>query len=348
VPVGALAWRGGEASQLVTLGADVRVWQPPARPAADRLVATGGISALALSHDGRRVALADGRGAVSVFELASGARRALLPGDDRAVAKDLSFLHGAATSLVVIWPGAYRVATWDLARDAPPVAWPSAINLRRVVARADGKVEAATYGERVVTLSATGEEVAARVVAGGVEDVVASADGRVVADLSGRGEVGVRGAGVAERTFSAPGATALALDPSGATLAVATGDALTRLSTTTGAALARADLTALSPTPRVAALALSADGRMAAGAVDGRVLVWDAAGALVLVGRAHDQRVADLAFTPDGQELVSASWDGTALVWRLASLAASPEALLHDLEAMHGVGLDHALGAELR
>jgi WD40 repeat protein len=67
-------------------------------------------------------------------------------------------------------------------------------------------------------------------------------------------------------------------------------------------------------------LALSSDGRrFAAGASDGRITIWDAAShqeLATLVG--HEESVRQLAFTPDGDHLVSVSKDQLR-VWRASS-----------------------------
>jgi WD40 repeat protein len=67
-------------------------------------------------------------------------------------------------------------------------------------------------------------------------------------------------------------------------------------------------------------IALSHDGgRFAAGASDGRITIWDAASHQeVATLEGHKEQVMQLAFTPDGDHLVSASKDQLR-VWRAAS-----------------------------
>jgi WD40 repeat protein len=69
-------------------------------------------------------------------------------------------------------------------------------------------------------------------------------------------------------------------------------------------------------------LALSPDGlRLAAGASDGRITIWDVASHQeVATLEGHQESVTQLAFTPDGDHLVSASKDQLR-VWRAASWA---------------------------
>ena len=67
-------------------------------------------------------------------------------------------------------------------------------------------------------------------------------------------------------------------------------------------------------------IALSADGRrFAAGAGAGRITIWDVASHQeVATLEGHEENVTQLAFTPDGDHLVSASKDELR-VWRAAS-----------------------------
>jgi len=383
IAVDALAWRRVSPPELVTLGAELLTWQAPRSPRADTFRATAGISALAIESAGvgggaGRLALADGRGAVSIFALDSGLRVAHLEGDERAVAKDLAFVASstaappaAADGVVVIWPGDFRAARWSLATNALS-ALPSNTNYRRLVTLADGSVLAATYGDSLDHFHARvpgPADVLARdpgdamppgrtefvtwgapttlVIDGTALDLAASADGHRWAVLTSTGRVHVGSVEVASSPPSPPavihdGAHTLALDARGRTLASASPTTVRKVDLAT-----RADLPAptipRAPPIHLSALALSADGSLtAAGTLEGHILVWDADGDLVLDGRAHAQRVSDLAFTSDG-DLISASWDGTAIRWRPRATGDRDA-----LEATHGFGLDHAMHAELR
>jgi len=72
--------------------------------------------------------------------------------------------------------------------------------------------------------------------------------------------------------------------------------------------------------------------------------VWDAeTGALRAVLSGHAARVSAVDFSRDGATLATASWDGTARLWDLATLDASVESLVHDAEVTWGLTLVDAL-----
>jgi WD40 repeat protein len=91
----------------------------------------------------------------------------------------------------------------------------------------------------------------------------------------------------------------------------------------------------LSPRAGVSSLALSLDGRrLAAGDWDGRITIWDVASHQeVATLEGHQESVMQLAFTPDGDHLVSVSKDQLR-VWRAASWA--------EIEAVEAARARHA------
>ena len=88
--------------------------------------------------------------------------------------------------------------------------------------------------------------------------------------------------------------------------------------------LTRRETDNLNPRTRASCIALSPDGRrFATGAGDGRITIWDVASHQeVATLEGHKESVTQLAFTPDGDHLVSASKDQLR-VWRAASWAES-------------------------
>jgi len=72
---------------------------------------------------------------------------------------------------------------------------------------------------------------------------------------------------------------------------------------------------------RVLDLAASPDGALVAVSfIDGSVEVLDLDGALVARLEGHDARVAQVLFSPDGSQLVTAGWDGRLRVWRVDAM----------------------------
>ncbi len=111
----------------------------------------------------------------------------------------------------------------------------------------------------------------------------------------------------------------LALDPKGTRAAVASLDGTVRLfdlAARTETANWRLDAPAT-------AVAFSPDGGWLATGADSGVLCLRRVddGALVQCVAAHEKRLAALAFTPGGEALASAGWDGQAIVWESPSLA---------------------------
>jgi WD40 repeat protein len=63
----------------------------------------------------------------------------------------------------------------------------------------------------------------------------------------------------------------------------------------------------------VEAVAFTPDGAVVSGGLDGTVRLWSGGQAELLVD--HDERVADLAVSPDGRTIASASWDRSLGLW---------------------------------
>jgi serine/threonine protein kinase/glucose/arabinose dehydrogenase len=90
------------------------------------------------------------------------------------------------------------------------------------------------------------------------------------------------------------------------------------------------------------AYALSADGRRVAtgGTNENSVKVWDAeSGELKLTLNGHDKGVLSLAFSPDGQTLVSGSYDSTARLWDMRSGAFKQTLAGESLNAIFSVAV---------
>lgn len=87
-------------------------------------------------------------------------------------------------------------------------------------------------------------------------------------------------------------------------------------------------------------------GHLAIATLSGDVAVLDVAtGELVARLRGHTARVSSVEFGPDGDWLVSGSWDGTARIWDLSGLTRPAAELVAEGERAWGLGLDEAIRA---
>ena len=114
----------------------------------------------------------------------------------------------------------------------------------------------------------------------------------------------------------------LAISPDGQLLAIGT-DTGTYLWDAVQGTL-RAALQLFHQPSQVATVAWCGDGSiLASGDVTGRIGIWsfqgEAFAQYLMTIDAHDGIVTEIAFSPDGETLVSASWDGTVKLWRVAT-----------------------------
>ena len=98
------------------------------------------------------------------------------------------------------------------------------------------------------------------------------------------------------------------------------------------------------PSP-VADLGVSADGTLlAAGLRNGDVALWRTSDrTLLAVLTGHSERVVSVAFSPDGRQLLTGSWDETVRTWDLGVLDRAPAELLAEAEARWGTTAEQQL-----
>lgn len=348
-----MAWRqeADGAHALVILGDEVATYRLPSAPGATTYRARTGLSSIAIDARGERLALLAGGGDVTVHEIGSGRAIAALAGDDTAVAKVGTFLLDDDEPLAIAWPGRYLLARWQPRRETLVRPLDTVVNYRRVVALAGGGLLAAGYGSMLARFAPDGTRHASALRDGGSPiDLVADATGTTVAWLSSRGRVELAtvedgSLGAPRHLVDAPDAARIALSGDARWLALARAEDVLLVECASGTSAAPLTLSGA----RVAELALSADGRwLAAGTVTGEVWVWRDRERLELIGAGHSERVSGLAFSPRGDWLVSAGWDGVAVRWDLRGLAVEPYAIVKQLESAWGVGLAHAVRVDLR
>ena len=265
------------------------------------------VQRLALSPDGRRLALAQEGGWLEVLDLAAG-KRLFEQRQKGAERHGLAFSpDGRWLATTVSAAGAGRVlileaATGRLVRSLDGhrgEAWAVAFSPdgKRLVSTGgdfrEGKYILETRGDVFVWETAGWKQVAAHK---GELDLKTS---RGIED----GHVGP----VYAVAFSGDGRT------------FATGDTAARVKVWDAAT--GAELRAFRAAGPIHAVALSPGGRwLAAGCWDGTVRLWEVRGERERILSDHTGQVWAVAFSPDGKRLASAGWDSTVRVWDMAAL----------------------------
>lgn len=319
---------------------------PAAHPV--RWRASGGLSQIAVSPDGRFLAAAAGDGTLTVWHTGSGdvaVYRKLTTG----VVKSVSFSPagdrlavglGAAPGFAML-----RVGSWE----SLPVEGSSTVN--RLGYFASGLLWRSTYEKGIDLVDADGSR---RV----IDDKLCTGGPRAVAGNQARtslvfaNETGdivridQRDPQHAEFLVQAPWAFAIALSADSQTVALAEASRV-RLLDVTSRRFIR-DIT--DPGQRIVRVAFDpTDTLLFATELDRTVRVWRVAdGQQIAVLRGHGQRVVDLAFGPGSLGLLSASWDHTVVRWDLGSLFASPDMLQKTIAGRWGIQAEDALRAPIR
>lgn len=321
-----IAWLD-DGRHLRVAGDAVEDWELP--PGAPRRMIRGhrvGVSTIAVSPDGTRVAAGDGDGVVRVIRL-DGNEPEVQVGLDPSVVKDLAWSPDGSR-VAVLCATAPFVFLVDAATGAVTDRIPSPTG-RRVVWLGNGALVVATYAKGLAIFRPPDPTATMDATPGQSIDMEPDADG---AGLSVLGS-----SGVGWRLHAGPTLELERLPVGGAGTLVASGG---QVFASFGAEVRRVGGLkdgegVLLPGALVVDMALSPDGRLlAVGQMDGQVRILETE---TLVERAtlmgHEARLAMISFDPTGDWLVSGGWDGDVRVWSLVSLFRDARQLRTEAEA---------------
>jgi WD40 repeat protein/DNA-binding SARP family transcriptional activator len=330
-----------DGSRVATASADgtARVWDARSGEQLSIVFVPAALLSVAFSPDGSRIATSGGASSVAVWDAAAGRRLLALAGHGTDVTR-LTFSPDGARLLTTSLDNTSRV--WDISvaggRDWLTVAGPAqrwvGVGFHpdgtrfAVPGDVDGvRIHDAASGAMLLTLG--GHEAT-------IEQLAFSPDGRLLAgagsfttNLAARQTIPVWDVDTGELLFQLEGHTAsdvsaIAFSPDGRRLATAGGDDGTvRLWDAAGGEELLAITTGLDQVMRVA---FSPEGQLVAASGVTFDLAWRFevalfeadTGELVRLLEAHDHLAFGLQFAPDSR-LVTASWDGTAKVWDIAT-----------------------------
>jgi len=325
------AWLdGGE--RLVLADTSIETWSVEERPPVRRFSTGAGVAGIDVSRTS--LAVANGSGAIIVYDRSDGSERARLAWQG-SVAKDVAF-NGVGTLLLAAVAGSPGLRVFDTRTWKP---WP---HVYPEGARRAGWVGATPVGAtwNAGLLAPVGKVFEATGPTA-VVDLEAGPDARRSVALGQDHEiflltVGADGAPVSTLIGVAEGVTAVDLARDGV-VGVA-GERVVRLGLD-GSLLGEFPLDG-----GVFDVALSPDDRLLAlGYLDGHTAIRTLDGSPVARLHGHSSRVVSVAYAPDGEWLYTGSWDGTVRAWSTAELTRPIAETVGAVREVWGRGLAEAL-----
>jgi WD40 repeat protein/tRNA A-37 threonylcarbamoyl transferase component Bud32 len=310
-----------------------------------RIAGGTGVTDLEVSPDGRHLLTCRGDGTMALHGLPGGREQASA-GRANMVCKDATFLPDGSLALAGYAREKHLLSIDPATGEAGVFLQPPGRINRRVFALDPGLVVSLSYsGDGPRAHRPDGSEDGRLAVPGVVMWDGAAAPGhRFGVAIDETGMVyrfrGGETPGV-ESLWRADDARCVAISGDGQTVFVGLDGEVQARAVASGAVERRYPV----PDQQVTEIAVSPDGqRVAVGAQAGGIWLFRRDGRRPrAVLQAHDQKLAALAFSPDGSQLFSGGWDGEVRAWSLGVLEEDPTVLREAAEQSWGLRVEDAL-----
>ncbi len=305
---------------LATGGYDqtARLWDTTTGRQVRQLALSNGVGWVAYSPDGRLLATANWDFVVQIWDAASGKELTRVVLQDDVV--DLAFSPDGRWLAAGTMDG--TAAEWEAATGRPVAKIENLNSVRALDFSPDSRWLAVASQDNAAHIleTATGREVASLKHDGWVLAVAFSPDGRRVATGSQDGTARIWEAATGQEVIQLKHdnwVNSVSYSPDGRQLATASDDSLVKV----WDAANGQEITRLEHDTPVAKVVFSPDGKwlLSLERDASWVSVWDLNSEECVAELAHDLAVTEIAFSPDSQRVATASYDGTARVWKTAT-----------------------------
>lgn len=316
---------GRQAGEVLLVGDSLRLWRVAATPRPAVLSYGTGVSQVTLSPSGEALTVALGSGEIVERRLADG--RGL---------RHWSWVEGVAKCVAYGDDGHLVAAAMGApGRILGPTEETRALDIGHILRRAgrlaDGRVWALAYGESALLVAPSTATVTTQPIGVRPFDGSSSPSGDTAAIVDTRGGVWRLEGSTWREIRRVTDAVAVDIGDGGAPLVAARGREVC------------IEDRCIPVAEDIIDVALS--GRhVAVATLSGDITLLDAGtGERLAVLRGHTARVSSVEFGPDGDWLVSGSWDATARLWDLRGLDEPAQALIDRGERAWGLGLEEAM-----